>query len=50
MFPKEQLEAIAEKLPQKTRRIEQYNDQLVMHVGTIFFEFYKQNHNRETDS
>lgn len=50
MFPKEQLEAIAEKLPQKTRRIEQYNDQLVMHVGSIFFEFYKQNHNRETDN
>ena len=50
MFPKEQLEAIAEKLPQKTRRIEKYNDQLVMHVGNIFFEFYKQNHNRETDS
>lgn len=50
MFPKEQLEAIAEKLPQKTRRIEQYNDQLVMHVGTIFFEFYKQNHNHKTDS
>lgn len=21
-----------------------------MHVGNIFFEFYKQNHNRETDS
>lgn len=50
MFTKEQLEAIAEKLPQKTRRIEKYNDQLVMHVGHIFFEFYKQNHNRETDS
>lgn len=50
MFTKEQLEAIAKKLPQKTRRIEKYNDQLVMHVGTIFFEFYKQNHNRKTDS
>lgn len=50
MFTKEQLETIAEKLPQKTRRIEKYNDQLVMHVGHIFFEFYKQNHNRETDS
>ena len=50
MFTKEQLEAIAEKLPQKIRRIEKYNDQLVMHVGNIFFEFYKQNHNRETDS
>ena len=50
MFTKEQLEAIAEKLPQKTRRIEKYNDQLVMHVEHIFFEFYKQNHNRETNS
>lgn len=50
MFTKEQLEAIAEKLPQKTRRIEQYNDLLIMHVGNIFFEFYKQNHNRKTDS
>lgn len=50
MFTKEQLEAIAEKLPQKTHRIEKYNEQLVMHVGDIFFEFYKQNHNRETDS
>lgn len=50
MFTKEQLEAIAEKLPQKTRRIKKYNDQLVMHVGNIFFEFYKQNHNRKTDS
>lgn len=50
MFTKEQLETIAEKLPQKTRRIEKYNDQLVMHVEDIFFEFYKQNHNRETDS
>ena len=39
MFTKEQLEAIAEKLPQKTRRIEKYNDRLVMHVGHIFFEF-----------
>ena len=49
MFTKEQLESIAEKLPQKTHRIETYNDQLVMHVGNIFFEFYKQNHNRETN-
>lgn len=50
MFTKEQLETIAKKLPQKTRRIEKYNDQLVMHVGHIFFEFYKQNHNRETNN
>ena len=50
MFTKEQLETIAEKLPQKTHRIEQYNEHIVMHGGNIFFEFYKQNHNRETDS
>ena len=50
MFTKEQLEAIAEKLPQKTHRIEQYNEHIVMHAENIFFEFYKQNHNRETDS
>lgn len=50
MITKEQLEAIAEKLPQKTHRIEKYNDRLVMHVGSIFFEFYKQNHNRETNN
>lgn len=49
MFTKEQLEAIAEKLPQKVRHIKQYNEQLVMHVGNIFFEFYKQNHNRKTN-
>lgn len=50
MYTKEQLEAIAEKLPQKVREIEQYNDQLIMHFGKTFFEFYKQNHNRETNS
>lgn len=50
MFTKEQLEAIAEKLPQKVRKIELYNERLLMYFGKTFFEFYKQNHNRETDS
>lgn len=50
MFTKEQLEAIAEKLPQKVRHIKQHKEQLVMYFDKIFFEFYQQNHNRETDS
>lgn len=50
MFTKEQLEAIAEKLPQKVHDIEEYNGQLIIHFGKIWFEFYQQNHNRETDS
>lgn len=50
MFTKERLETIAEKLPQKVQHIEQRNEQFSMHFGKIFFEFYKQNHNRETDS
>lgn len=50
MFTKEQLETIAEKLPQKTRHIEQYKDQLIMPFERIYFEFYKQNHNRETNN
>lgn len=49
MFTKEQLEAIAEKLPQKVRRIEPDNEHLVMYFDKIFFDFYKQNHNRETN-
>ena len=50
MFTKEQLESIAEKLPQKVQHIEQYNEQLSMHFEKIFFDFYPQNHNRKTDS
>ena len=50
MFTKEQLEAIAEKLPKKVHDIEEYNGQLIMHFGKIRFEFYQQNHNRKTDS
>lgn len=50
MFTKEQLESIAEKLPQKVQHIEQYNEQLSMHFEKIFFDFYPQNHNRETNS
>ena len=49
MFTKEQLEAIAEKLPQKVQHIEQYKEQLSMHFGKVFFDFYKQNHNRNVD-
>lgn len=49
MFTKEQLEAIAEKLPQKVRRIEPDNEHLIMYFGKIFFEFYEQNHNRNVD-
>ena len=49
MFTKEQLESIAEKLPQKVQHIEQYNEQLSMHFGKIFFDFYPQNHNRNVD-
>lgn len=50
MFIKEQLEAIAEKLPQKVRKIEPYREGLLMYFGKIFFEFYAQNHNRETNN
>ena len=50
MFTKEQLEAIAEKLPQKVRKIKPYRERLLMYFGKIFFEFYAQNHNRETNS
>ena len=50
MFTKEQLEAIAEKLSKKVHDIEEYNGQLIMHFGKIWFEFYQQNHNRKTDS
>lgn len=50
MFTKEQLEVIAEKLPQKVRKIEPYRERLIMYFGKIFFEFYEQNHNRETNS
>lgn len=49
MFTKEDLEVIAEKLPQKVQHIEQYNEQFSMHFGKIFFDFYKQNHNRNVD-
>lgn len=49
MFTKEQLESIAEKLPQKVQHIEQYNEQLSMHFRKIFFDFYPQNHNRNVD-
>lgn len=49
MFTKEQLETIAEKLPQKVQHIEQCNEQLSMHFGKIFFDFYPQNHNRNVD-
>lgn len=49
MFTKEQLETIAEKLPQKVHDIEEYNGQLIMHFGKIWFKFYQQNHNRETN-
>ena len=49
MFTKEELETIAEKLPQKVRHIEQCDEQLSMHFGKIFFDFYKQNHNRNVD-
>ena len=49
MFTKEQLEAIAEKLPQKVQHIEQYNEQFSMHFGKIFFDFYPKNHNRNVD-
>lgn len=49
MFTKEQLESIAEKLPQKVQHIEQYNEQLSMHFEKIFFDFYPQNHNRNVD-
>ena len=49
MFTREQLETIAEKLPQKVQHIEQYNEQFSMHFGKIFFDFYKQNHNRNVD-
>lgn len=49
MLTREQLETIAEKLPQKVQRIEQYNEQLSMHFGKVFFDFYPQNHNRETN-
>lgn len=49
MFTKDELETIAEKLPQKVQHIEQYNEQLSMHFGKIFFDFYKQNHNRNVD-
>lgn len=50
MFTKEQLETIAEKLPQKVRHIKQHNEQFIMYFDKIFFEFYKQNHNRETNN
>ena len=50
MFTKEQLEAIAEKLPKKVHDIEEYNGQLIMRFGKIWFEFYQRNHNRKTDS
>lgn len=50
MYTKEQLEAIAEKLPQKVRKIEPYRERFLMYFGKIFFEFYTQNHNRETNS
>lgn len=50
MFTKEQLESIAEKLPQKVRTIEPYRERLLMYFGKIFFEFYAQNHNRETNN
>lgn len=49
MFTKEQLEAIAEKLPQKVYDIEEYGEQLILHLSKIWFEFYKQNHNRNVD-
>lgn len=49
MFTKEQLESIAEKLPHKVQHIEQYNEQLSMHFGKVFFDFYPQNHNRNVD-
>ena len=49
MFTKEQLETIAEKLPQKVHDIEEYDGQLIMHFGKIWFELYKQNHNRNVD-
>lgn len=49
MFTKEQLETIAEKLPQKVQHIEQCNEQLSIHFGKIFFDFYPQNHNRNVD-
>lgn len=49
MITKDELETIAEKLPQKVQHIEQYNEQLSMHFGKIFFDFYKQNHNRNVD-
>lgn len=49
MFTKEQLETIAEKLPQKVQHIEQCNEQFSMHFGKIFFDFYPQNHNRNVD-
>ena len=49
MFTKEDLEVIAEKLPQKVHDIEEYGGQLILHLSKIWFEFYKQNHNRNVD-